>query len=109
MGHDDVDEPKEHEIGDFVPDEFDAVPSYASTETKWLYLFAVGVQVGQIVVTAWGLNQLSKPALDTQDTIVTVAVMIIAVVFCVRAWSAAYHSAADDKYREELRGPRATP
>jgi hypothetical protein len=102
-------EPDDYAAADFVPDEFDTIPPHASAETTLLYLLAAALQIGQVVVTAWGLNRLSEPAIDTQDTIVTAVIMIITLVVCLRAWSEAYHSSAEDKARERLRRGRRRP
>jgi hypothetical protein len=101
------DRPDEYSVADFVPDEFESIPPHASTETKWLYLQATAVQLGQIIASVWGLNRLSKPGLSAPDKIFTVVIMIIAIVVCVQAWSTAYHSAADDRYLESLRRPNS--
>jgi hypothetical protein len=99
------DRPDEYSAADFTPDEFDSIPPHASTETKLLYLQATAVQVGQIIASVWGLNRLSEPGLSTSDKILTVVILVIAIVVCIEAWSTAYHSAADDEYRESLRRP----
>ncbi|SCL29676.1 hypothetical protein GA0070616_3928 [Micromonospora nigra] len=98
-----ADEQEGHAFADLVPSELDAIPPHASGETKRLYLIATVVQLGQIAVSVWGLNRLSDPELDTSSKVVTGIAMIIALAFCVSAWSEAYHSAADDQYRS---GPK---
>jgi hypothetical protein len=52
--HADHGEPTDYTIADLVPEQFDAIPPYASTETKWLYIEAAAIQLGQIAATAWG-------------------------------------------------------
>lgn len=96
MGGDD--EPKEREPAEFLPDELEPIPEHASAETKWLYTLATVVQLGQAVAAAWGLNELSNPAVSTSDKIWAGIVMIGATIVCWRTWHAAYHSSARDSY-----------
>jgi hypothetical protein len=90
-------EPREYEPSQFVPDEFESIPEHASTETKWLYVGAMVVQLGQAVVTAWGLNELNKPDTSTPDKVFAGVVLIGSIIVCWRVWHAAYHSAATDR------------